>query len=655
MFKSIFVARIAEQSRAVELFCRFDDGNAAASLPPDASLGGFCFPLGVNQVKPKEYMAPEEFSFTLTGGDGSRLHGFCRSFLPPRPKFKDPRTNTNLRYPQVVCVISAFPWFALYQKVLQIVEQLLKQTDILHSPSSRTLPLTSPAGAFLLEVVRTCPNPPIPGRVFRVDWPSVSCRPDISPPRRIGTFLAAGQEPFLQSTAQFIELEIPPDSGNGIWNAGIPLARLLWALPAPALMTLVASLLLERRVILTARDTDTVSACVHAAAALLYPFRWQHIYLPLLPYALKDYLTAPMPFLVGLPAHMLPLLKQLPMDEVVLVDLDLGSCEPQAGSARDDALRLPWAAHLREALQVVYNTLRSPTEYESTPIIGHLMQEYFLKVIGRYREFVQPDGELQIKAATPTSDTAAQKSHRPAAAGGPHKHAAKDDGIIRHAGHHFDHKAFVASQKRSDVARAFLDLFRHSQMFEVFMNERLELARAAYRTSDSFELKVTYVANKRSNKIGKSLVTASAKSVSNLSQMLQKTSQMVKTFRHSQSFSEEGELGVLPSFASQPGRGADAGLRGQADLPQRSQHSMSSLFRTSMTGESLVAESASGSAVPAGSLPIELAIEKPREYMLVSHQPPDQSDQWSDWAAGTKAASPPGRTSPQRQTSLLDM
>ena len=36
-----------------------------------------------------------------------------------------------------------------------------------------------------------------------------------------------------------------------------------------------------------AQERDTVSAAVHAAGALLYPLRWQHIYLPLLPLALK--------------------------------------------------------------------------------------------------------------------------------------------------------------------------------------------------------------------------------------------------------------------------------------------------------------------------------------------------------------------------------
>lgn len=64
MFRSCFVARVAvEKSRAVELFCTFDDPQQVTSsgngLPPAQALGGFCFPLGSDNVTPKEYMAPE--------------------------------------------------------------------------------------------------------------------------------------------------------------------------------------------------------------------------------------------------------------------------------------------------------------------------------------------------------------------------------------------------------------------------------------------------------------------------------------------------------------------------------------------------------------------------------------------------------------------
>ena len=59
-----------------------------------------------------------------------------------------------------------------------------------------------------------------------------------------------------------------------------------------------------------------------------------------------------MPFLIGLQASMLPSLKQLPMDEVTLLDLDMGTCEPSPGSPRDDARLLPWSDRLQAALQV---------------------------------------------------------------------------------------------------------------------------------------------------------------------------------------------------------------------------------------------------------------------------------------------------------------
>ena len=70
-----------------------------------------------------------------------------------------------------------------------------------------------------------------------------------------------------------------------------------------------------------------------------------------------------MPFLIGLQASMLPSLKQLPMDEVTLIDLDLGTCEPPPGSPRDDARLLPWSDRLHAALQVSSSSCRVTHRY----------------------------------------------------------------------------------------------------------------------------------------------------------------------------------------------------------------------------------------------------------------------------------------------------
>lgn len=69
---------------------------------------------------------------------------------------------------------------------------------------------------------------------------------------------------------------------------------------------------------------------------------------------LQDYLTAPMPYLIGVPApQLLQGLEHMGLEEVVFVDLDAGTCRlgSQDGQDMDFAL-LPWAHHLRAAFQV---------------------------------------------------------------------------------------------------------------------------------------------------------------------------------------------------------------------------------------------------------------------------------------------------------------
>lgn len=67
---------------------------------------------------------------------------------------------------------------------------------------------------------------------------------------------------------------MPPLSGGDESIAGISLARLLWRIPVPCLLTLLAGLLLERRILLVSRSKDVLSAAVHGASALIYPFKY---------------------------------------------------------------------------------------------------------------------------------------------------------------------------------------------------------------------------------------------------------------------------------------------------------------------------------------------------------------------------------------------
>lgn len=50
--------------------------------------------------------------------------------------------------------------------------------------------------------------------------------------------------------------------------------------------------------------------------AITYPFTWQHTYIPVLPPAMIDIVCSPTPFLIGLLTSSLPLLRELPLEEV---------------------------------------------------------------------------------------------------------------------------------------------------------------------------------------------------------------------------------------------------------------------------------------------------------------------------------------------------
>uniref|UniRef100_A0A3B3S3J9 DENN/MADD domain containing 1A n=1 Tax=Paramormyrops kingsleyae TaxID=1676925 RepID=A0A3B3S3J9_9TELE len=65
------------------------------------------------------------------------------------------------------------------------------------------------------------------------------------------------------------------------------------------MLHLYASMLYERRIIISSSKLSTLTACVHGSAAMLYPMYWQHVYIPVLPQHLIDYCCAPMPYLIG--------------------------------------------------------------------------------------------------------------------------------------------------------------------------------------------------------------------------------------------------------------------------------------------------------------------------------------------------------------------
>ncbi|XP_039984455.1 DENN domain-containing protein 1B [Xiphias gladius] len=216
----------------------------------------FCFPFDVERVSQSQ--VGQNFTFVLTDIDSKQRFGFCRLTQGCRV---------------CICLLSYLPWFEIYYKLLNtLADYLTKQqendlSDMLNSLYD--LPVPKPFTPVNLSVneqlyIAT-------GQVLR-------------DPR--------SKEPHSYFIAPDINgLPTIPESRN--------MTEYFVAVDVNNMLQLYASMLHERRIIITSSKLSTLTACVHGAAAMLFPMYWQHIFIPVLPPHLLDYCCAPMPYFVG--------------------------------------------------------------------------------------------------------------------------------------------------------------------------------------------------------------------------------------------------------------------------------------------------------------------------------------------------------------------
>ncbi|XP_062991138.1 DENN domain-containing protein 2A [Elgaria multicarinata webbii] len=350
----------------------------------------FCFP-DAKDWTPVLQFTRQTFSFVLTSEDGSRRFGYCRRLLP---------SGKGKRLPEVYCIVSRLGCFNLFSKILYEVEKRRGISPALVQP--------------LMRSVMEAPFPAL-GRTITIK-----------------NFLPG-------SGTEVIELRRPLDSRLEHVDFG----SLFSSLSIRHLSRVFASLLLERRVIFIADKLSTLSKCCHAMVALLYPFTWQHTYIPVLPPSMIDIVCSPTPFLIGLLSSSLPRLKELPVEEVLVVDLVNNRFLRQM---EDEDSILP--RKLQGALEHILeqrNELASDKEEgalngkqaspESSPlneVVSEAFVRFFVEIVGHYSLFMTP----------------AEKEERA-----------------------LQREAFRKSVSSKSLRR-FLEVFMETQMFGGFIQER---------------------------------------------------------------------------------------------------------------------------------------------------------------------------------------
>uniref|UniRef100_A0A8B9BK65 DENN domain containing 2A n=1 Tax=Anser brachyrhynchus TaxID=132585 RepID=A0A8B9BK65_9AVES len=292
----------------------------------------FCFP-DAKDWAPIHQFASETFSFVLTGEDGSRRFGYCRRLLP---------SGKGKRLPEVYCIVSRLGCFNLFSKILDEVEKRRGISPALVQP--------------LMRSVMEAPFPAL-GRTITVK-----------------NFLPG-------SGTEVIELRRPLDSRL----EHVDFESLFTSLSVRHLSRVFASLLLERRVIFIADKLSTLSKCCHATVALLYPFTWQHTYIPVLPPSMIDIVCSPTPFLIGLLSSSLPRLKELPVEEVLVVDLVNNRFLRQM---EDEDSILP--RKLQAALEHILEQRNELASDKEEGVVSEAFVRFFVEIVGHYSLFLTP-------------------------------------------------------------------------------------------------------------------------------------------------------------------------------------------------------------------------------------------------------------------------
>ncbi|XP_026841417.1 DENN domain-containing protein 1A isoform X3 [Drosophila persimilis] len=346
-----------------------------------AGIPSFAFPCDL------ESDSVQSYSFVHTTGDSKWRFGFCRH---------DPKAKTAM------VLITYLPWHDTFLKLLPVLAEL-KRTD---ANGFRT---------FLSEAYNR--GVPDSGGSLTV-------------------FYNSGRSHFMFERPLQFQLPSMPENHN---------LSLYYNFVDPKEMIAVfAAMLAERRIIFTSRHLDRLSSCIQAANAFLFPMVWQHIFIPVLPWEFKDYLGAPMPYLIGVPKPVLETVSEDELGEVVILNCDTKTFE----SPFDDVHDMP-----AEIVSQLKKHLNHTQDH-----IGDRISKIFLnalvQLIGGYRDAVEYHE---------TSKT-------------------------------FNHDKFIES--RPAHLRPFLAKMMELQIFAQFIDDRLKMLNSGLGFSDEFELETVRYAEK---------------------------------------------------------------------------------------------------------------------------------------------------------------
>lgn len=140
-------------------------------------------------------------------------------------------------------------------------------------------------------------------------------------------------------------------------------------------LVLFCAIMTEHKILFHSRSYTRLTDACRALTALMYPFRYTHVYIPLLPAGLVEILSTPTPFIMGVHSSLRSEVAEL-MD-VITADLDGGSiCVPDGVSL--PLLPEPLLSQTQEALMIVLQPELSSADHAFPPASHRAVQHALL-------------------------------------------------------------------------------------------------------------------------------------------------------------------------------------------------------------------------------------------------------------------------------------
>uniref|UniRef100_A0A668AWD9 DENN/MADD domain containing 5B n=1 Tax=Myripristis murdjan TaxID=586833 RepID=A0A668AWD9_9TELE len=280
-----------------------------------------CMPKGLSFRTQADQREPQFHSFIITKEDGSRTYGFVHTFYEEVTSPQICSAMQTLYQMHNAEHASANPPSSSSSSSSSSMDSLASSLDEADSPTSSSSSSSSRGGGggggydasrdTLYVSKALCLITPMPFMH--------ACRRFLSQLHRAVTAATAPPLP-LESYVHNILYEVPlPPPGrslkfHGVYEpvvcqrpglselplADFPLGDAFSLLGVENLVQLFTCTLLEMQILLYSQDYQRLMTVAEGITTLLFPFQWQHVYVPILPASLLHFLDAPVPYLMGL-------------------------------------------------------------------------------------------------------------------------------------------------------------------------------------------------------------------------------------------------------------------------------------------------------------------------------------------------------------------